>query len=48
VLLPAEADAAPSRDMIGMAATARPAKNLAFIYDSLLSGWERNSPADTA
>src|SRR6476661_6300451 len=31
LLMSAEADAAPSRDMIGMAATARPATNLAFI-----------------
>jgi hypothetical protein len=37
LLMSAEADAAPSSDMIGMAATARPATNLAFIYAALLS-----------
>jgi hypothetical protein len=37
MVMSAEADAAPSRDMIGMAATARPTTNLAFIYTTLLS-----------
>src|SRR4029077_2750234 len=46
MVMSAEADAAPSSDMIGMAATARPATNLAFIIEcpSLMRMGEEQPP----